>query len=741
MPWMIEAAAILSVVIRHWIDFALVIALLFVNAVIGFTEEHKAENVIELLKKKMALKARVLRNGKWQTIPVKELVPGDVIRVRIGDIVPADASIEEGEYLMVDESALTGESEPAEKTKGEKLYSGSVVKRGEVTAVVTSTGKSTYFGRTIEMVKTTKEKTGMQKIVVKIGDYLIALSLFLILLILLDSFFSHQAMLETIRFSLVLLISAIPVAMPAVLSVVMARGALLLSRKQALVTKLASIEELSAVDILCCDKTGTLTQNRLKTGDIYVSPKFKEKDVILYATLASRREDNDPIDLAILKKAESLKIQTNKYKLVGFTPFDPVIKRTEAIVKNKQTFKVAKGAPQVIAQLCGLDKTKLEKIKKKIDEFASKGFRALGVAIQKNKNWIFVGLISMYDPPREDSLDLIQKIKSLGIKVKMVTGDHIAIAKTIASMLGIGSKIHSMKDLLKLKKKEDFSDLVEEVDGFSEVFPEHKYKIVESLQRKKHWVAMTGDGVNDVPALKKANCGVAVSGAIDAARAASDLVLLKAGLSVIYDAIKEARRIFQRMKGYIIYRMTETIRILFFMTLSILIFHFYPMTVLMLILLILFNDIPILSLAYDNVVEQKTPARFRLKEVLILSTVLGAVGVVSSFLLYYYAVVWLKLSIIMVQTLVFLKLVAAGHSTLFIARNRGRFWKKPYPSKHVLIAILTTDLIATVLAIYGILLAPLGWRLVGLIWGYVIVWMLINDVIKVYVIKKIGIYN
>ncbi len=742
LPWMIEAAAILSAILEHWVDFTLIVILLFVNAVIGFVEEYKAENVIELLKKKMALRARVLRDGKWKIIDARELVPGDVIRLRIGDIVPADAEIISGKYAMIDESMLTGESQPVEKKVGDKIYSGSVVKRGEVDAIVTATGKSTYFGKTIEMVKSVKEKTGVQTLVIKIGDYLIAVALALIFVILIDSFFSGQHLMEALRFSLVLLVSSIPVAMPAVLSIIMAKGALQLARKNILVTKLASIEELSTIDVLCCDKTGTLTKNKLTVGEVYTCNDFSEKEVLLFAALASRKEDNDPIDLAIFEKSEKLGIDTSKYTVKEFTPFDPVIKRTEAIVEvNSERFKAVKGAPQVIMELCKLNEDEQKEIEKKIEDFAKKGYRALAVAIEKNGKWKFVGLISLYDPPREDSAELVQKIKSLGIRIKMITGDHVEIAKTIAKTLGIGEVIYSMKELLKLRKKEEFSELVEKADGFSEVFPEHKFKIVECLQRHGHKVAMTGDGVNDVPALKKANVGIAVYGATDAARAAADLVLLKPGLSVIYDAIKEARRIFQRMKGYIIYRITETIRILFFMTLSILIFHFYPISVLMLILLILLNDIPILSIAYDNVVEQKTPAKFKLKEVLILSTALGLTGVIGTFLIYYYAVTSLKLTLAEIQTLVFLKLVLAGHSTLFITRNRDRFWKKPYPSKYVLIAVLSTDIIAIILSLLGILITPLSSLLVAIIIGYVILWMFIDDFVKVYIIKKLGVYE
>ena len=371
-----------------------------------------------------------------------------------------------------------------------------------------------------------------------------------------------------------------------------------------------------------------------------------------------------------------------------------------------------------------------------VEELAKSRYRALGVAVNIGGKWNFVGIIPLYDPIREDTPLAIRKIKSLGVSIKMITGDHIAIAKNIAKMLGIGDKILSMTELLSIKKEIELEKLVDEADGFSEVFPEHKYKIIDILQKNGHFVGMTGDGVNDAPALKKANCGIAVAGSSDAARAAADIVLLSPGISVIVDAIVEARRIFQRMESYVIYRITETIRILFFMVLSIIIFNFYPITALMVVLLAILNDIPILAIAYDNVVEQKNPVKWDMKKIIPISTALGFTGVASSFILLYIADMMLALSRPEIQTFIFLKLVVAGHSTLYVTRLKDHLWKKPYPNKLLLIGTFGTEIIATIIAVYGIFITPIGWKLATLIWVYAIIWMFINDFVKKIMIEK-----
>lgn len=739
IPWMIEIAALLSALIQHWTDFIIIMILLILNGVVGFWEEHKAENVIEFLKKKMALRARVLRSGKWSIIEARELVPGDVVRIRMGDIVPADLKLVEGDYIVVDESALTGESLPVTKKMGDVVYSGSLIKKGEMTGVVIATGLNTYFGKTVQLVESAKTVSSFQKMVIKIGDYLIFLALILVGLIFFVSIYRHESILDTLRFSLVLTIAAIPAAMPAVLSITMAIGALNLAKKQAIVTKLVSIEELAGVDVLCSDKTGTLTKNKLTVGKPIVFGEFKEEDAILYGALASREEDKDAIDLAILGVLTRYKLEdkVKRYRQVKFRPFDPVIKRTEALIEaeNGETFKVAKGAPHIILDLCKANDELRTKALKLVDNMAAEGFRALGVAVAKDDDWKFVGILPLFDPPRDDAPYAVKTIKSLGVKIKMITGDHAAIARHIASMLGIGKNIVSMSELLKKKSASEIERYVEEADGFAEVFPEHKYTIVDTLQKRGHLVAMTGDGVNDAPALKKADCGIAVAGATDAARAAASVVLLQPGLSVIADAIKEARKIFQRMESYVIYRITETIRVLFFIVFSILVFNFYPINALMIVLLALFNDAPILAIAYDNVVTPNEPSRWNTHKVLFISSLLGVVGVISSFTLFYIAEEVLHLTAAQMQSFIFLKLAVAGHLTIFVTRARGHLWEKPYPGKLLFWAAVITKVLATLIVVYGILVAPIGWSLAALVWVYAILWMFIIDEIKVAALK------
>jgi H+-transporting ATPase len=733
IPWMIEIAVILSGVVRHWPDFFIILLLLVANAVVGFWEEREAGNAIAALKAKLAVKARVKRDGKWITPPARELVPGDVIRVRLGDIVPADARLLGDDSVEVDQSALTGESLPVERKAGEAIFSGSIIRRGEIGALVYATGEKTYFGKTAQLVQDAHTVSHFQRAVLKIGNYLIVLAVVLVAVIIGFALFRGDPILTTLQFALVLTVAAIPVAMPTVLSVTMAVGARLLAKKQAIVSRLVAIEELAGVDVLCADKTGTLTQNKLTLGDPFTVNGIPPEQLILNGALASRADNNDTIDLAViggLKDHERLK----SFQVLHFLPFDPVHKRTEATVKggDGKQFKVTKGAPQVILALSANLAQVKAAAEKAVDDFAGRGFRSLGIArADADGSWQFLGVLPLFDPPRDDAKATIATALAMGVKIKMVTGDALAIAKETAKKLDMGVNILDASALGDAKKQESatVAESIEKADGFAQVFPEHKYHIVDVLQKRGHIVGMTGDGVNDAPALKKADCGIAVSDATDAARAAAAMVLLTPGLSVIIDAIKESRRIFQRMNSYAIYRIAETLRVLFFMTLAILIFNFYPLTAVMIVMLALLNDGAILSIAYDNVHYKNQPEAWNMRMVLGISSVLGVIGVVAAFGLFYLAERVFHLDRAHIQTLMYLKLSVAGHLTIFLTRTRGPFWSIR-PARALWIAVLGTQTLATLIAVYGLFMTPLGWAWAAFVWGYALVWFLINDRVK-----------
>jgi H+-transporting ATPase len=733
IPWMIEVAVILSGVVGHWPDFFIILLLLLANAVVGYTEERQAGNAIDALKDKLAVNARVRRDGEWVTPAARELVPGDVIRLRLGDIVPADARLLDGDEIEVDQSALTGESLPATCRPGDAVFSGSIVRRGEIGALVYATGIRTYFGKTAELVQDAHTVSHFQKAVLRIGNYLIVLAAVFVSVIVAVSLLRGDALLTTLQFALVLTVAAIPVAMPTVLSVTMAVGARLLAKQKAIVSKLVAIEELAGVDVLCADKTGTLTQNSLTLGDPFSIGDTAAADVILAGALASRADNDDPIDLAVLGGLPD-KDALAPYTVTHFEPFNPVDKRTEATVTDTHgtTFKVSKGAPQVILALAA-DTAKVKPaVDTAVNDFAARGFRALGVArAEGNGPWRLLGVLPLFDPPREDAASTIATAKAMGVSVKMVTGDAIAIAKETAAKVGLGTDILDAAGLGDVKKKETpaVAQSIETADGFAQVFPEHKYHIIDVLQQRDHIVGMTGDGVNDAPALKKADCGIAVSGATDAARAAAAIVLLTPGLSVIIDAIKESRKIFQRMNSYAMYRIAETLRVLLFVTGAILVFNFFPVTAIMIVMLALLNDGAILSIAYDNVRYKMKPEAWNMRLVLGIATVLGVVGPIAAFGLFYLGDRVFHLGRPQLQTMMYLMLSVAGHLTIFLTRTRGPFWSIR-PARILVIAVLGTQAIATLIAVYGLFMHPLGWGWAAFVWGYAIIWALASDRIK-----------
>jgi len=740
IPWMIEAAAILSAAIQRWEDLAIIVVLLLLNAGVGFWQEHKADNAIEMLKHRLAPEARVRREGQWTTIPGRELVPGDIVRVRLGDIIPADIRLLEGEYLSVDEAALTGESLPVSKYVSDNGYSGSIVRQGEMDGLVVATGMETYFGKTAQLVEEAETGSHFQKAVVKIGDYLIALAIVLVVLIIVVALFRHESMKETIQFALVLTVAAIPAALPAVLSVTMAVGATALAKKEAIVSRLVAIEEMAGMDILCSDKTGTITTNELSVAEIVPLDEFTDQDVLLYGMLASREENKDPVDDTIVARAKEiagLQDKVDAYQVFAFKPFDPSTKRTESTLQGPEgeKFAASKGAPQVIMELVGEHEGLSSRLDDIVEGQSSKGYRSLGVArTNGDGGWHYVGVIALYNPPRPDSPQTIDTAQAMGVEVKMVTGDHAAVAREIARQVHLGTDILSVDAFID-KPDREARNVVEKADGFAQVFPEHKYHIVELLQEKNHIVGMTGDGVNDAPALKKADAGIAVAGATDAAKSAAAIVLTLPGLSVIIDAIKQSRMIFQRMNSYAVYRITETIRVLLFIVASILVFNFYPVTAVMIVLLALLNDIPIMAIAYDNVLYSDEPERWDMRTVLSMATFLGVIGVLASFFVYFIGKEWLHLDTGELQSFIFLKLAIAGHLTIFITRTRGPFWSIK-PGAALFWSAVLTKVLATFVVVYGMkLVTPIGWKLALFVWGYALVAFVITDFLKVQFYK------
>jgi H+-transporting ATPase len=729
IPWMIETALALTAVTERWTDFGIIAALLALNGLVGFWEEHQAANAIEALKERLAKRARVRRDGEWRVVPAEEIVPGDLLAVQRGDVIPADGRIVAG-AADADESVLTGESLPVSKGEGDDVYSGTVVSRGAPSVRVLATGAATEFGRTAQLTEERGPDSHFQAAIFAIGRYLIGIALCLVAVIVAVSLLRGESVGTTLEFALVVTIASIPVALPAVLSVTMAVGARYLARHEAVVSHLPAVEEMSGVDVLCADKTGTITKNELAIADVAVVAEGADRHVVLReAALTAEPDGQDPIDAAILATTGG---RPEECETLEFEPFDASRKRAEARVREPggATYRVAKGAVQAILDLTGGSAPGADRAAAATAEFASKGQRALAVARADDGAWRLTGVLAIADPPREDSRPTLEQARALGVDVKMLTGDRVEIGREIALQVGMGQEVLESSTIARLEGDE-LAARVEEADGFAQVVPEDKHRIVKALQARGHIVGMTGDGVNDAPALARADAGIAVSGATDAARAAADIVLLSAGLSVIVDAIHRAREVFRRMTNYAIYRITETIRVVLFVTLAIVVFDFFPVTPIQIVLLAILNDAAILTIAYDRVRPSPRPERWDLREVLTIATVLGLAGVIESFSLVGIAIGPFGIGHAEVQTLMYLKLSVAGHLTLFVARTRGRMWSYR-PAWIVLIAVVGTQVLATAIAATGLLMDPLRWGLIGLAWGYAIVWILLLDQVKLW---------
>jgi len=770
LSWVMEAAAIMAIGLANgggeppdWEDFVGIVVLLVINSTISFIEENNAGNAAAALMAGLAPKAKVLRDGKWSEVEACILVPGDIISVKLGDIIPADARLLEGDSLKIDQSALTGESLPVTRSPGDEVFSGSTVKQGEIEAVVIATGVHTFFGKAAHLVDSTNQVGHFQKVLTAIGNFCIcSIAVGMIIEIVVMYPIQHRKYRSGINNLLVLLIGGIPIAMPTVLSVTMAIGSHRLSEQGAITKRMTAIEEMAGMDVLCSDKTGTLTLNKLTVDKslIEVFSRDADKDtVILLGARASRIENQDAIDTCIVGMLGDPKEARDGITEVHFLPFNPVDKRTAItyIDSEGKWCRVSKGAPEQIIELCNLR----EDVKKKalgiIGKFADRGLRSLAVCKQevpeKTKEspggpWQFVGLLPLFDPPRHDSAETIRRALHLGVNVKMITGDQLAIGKETGRRLGMGSNMYPSSSLLGQHKDESIAalpidELIEKADGFAGVFPEHKYEIVKRLQERKHICGMTGDGVNDAPALKKADIGIAVADATDAARSASDIVLTEPGLSVIVSAVLTSRAIFQRMKNYTIYAVSITIRVVLGFLLLALIwkFDFSPFMVLIIAIL---NDGTIMTISKDRVQPSPLPDSWKLREIFITGIVLGAYLAVMTVVFFWaayasdfftekFGVRSIRENHGELTAAIYLQVSIVSQALIFVTRSRSWSYVER-PGVLLVVAFLIAQLIATVIAVYAdwefAKIKGIGWGWAGVIWLYSIITYIPMDILK-----------
>ncbi|MFN3396157.1 MAG: plasma-membrane proton-efflux P-type ATPase, partial [Thermodesulfovibrionales bacterium] len=711
MPWLLELAMAISFILRHYLEGIIIFVLLTVNAVIGHMHSRGSQRAVELLKKKLAVQAKVLRNGKWITKEAREIVPGDIIAVKLGDIIPADAKILSGE-LSIDQSALTGESLPVNATQSGIVYSGSVVRQGEARCVVVNTGMNTYFGKTVELVKIAKPKSHQEEVMMAIVRYMMYLGIAALVLVLAYGLAMHikEHLVTVLTLAVIFLMGAVPVALPAVLTIVQAVGAMELAKKGALVTRLDSIEDAASIDVLCLDKTGTITQNRLSVADSITFSDYKKEDVVIIAALASQEEGMDIIDLAVIEYAKSMGVDFNAYKQISYTPFNPSIKRTEAIIEfNEKQFRAIKGAAQVVISMCrGIDEKTMEKANKTIKAFSSKGYRTIAVArseVDDLDNLKLIGLMPLSDPPRPDSRGMIGEARRLGVKPVMLTGDNIAIAKEIARQVGIGDKIIKLEDIKGLSEDEQVR-IVEEIDGLAEIYPEDKYRVVRLLQSRGHMVGMTGDGVNDAPALKQAEMGIAVYNAADVAKASASVVLTEPGISVIINAVTISRQTYQRMLTWVINKVTKVIEFVGLLTLGFFWLHDIVLSLLGMSLLVFANDFVTMSLSTDNVKHTSNPNKWNVKNITISSLVPGMLLVIEGIIVILIGLRYFHLEWENLRTLVMLNLIFNSQFRVLIVRERRHFWSS-IPGRELLILSTATIIGFALLGIYGIFVPAL----------------------------------
>ena len=742
MPWLLELAMGLSFMLHHTLEGIIIFVLLTVNAVIGHLHSRGSQRAVALLKKKLAIKAKVLRDGEWVMQESRTLVPGDIIAAGLGDIVPADAKVLSGR-LSVDASALTSESLPVEVQQSDIIYSSAVVRRGEARCVVVNTGANTYFGKTAELVRIARPKSHQEAVMMAMVKYMMYFGISALVLVLAYGLLAnlHEHIVTVLTLAVIFLMGAVPVALPAVLTIVQAVGAMELAGKGVLVTRLDSIEDAASIDVLCFDKTGTITQNRLSVSDAVPFSGARKEDVVVAAALASQKEGMDLIDSAVLEYAKTTGVDLKPYRQLSFKPFDPSIKRTEAVVEVEgRRFKAVKGAAQIVMSLCReLDRETKTKADAIIEDFSRSGFRTIAVARSEGDgpdNFKFIGLLPMADPPRPESKDMIAQARRLGIKPIMLTGDNMAIAKEIAGQVGIGSNIIRMADIQGLSEEEQVR-IVEECSGLAEIYPEDKYKVVKLLQSRGHMVGMTGDGVNDAPALKQAEMGIAVSNSTDVAKASASVVLTEPGVGVIINAVTISRQTYQRMLTWVLNKVTKVIEFVGLITLSFFWLHGIVLSLLGMSLLVFANDFVTMSLATDRVTYTPNPNIWNVRNITLASLVPGMLLIVEGMLVIiigrnYFHLEWEHL-----RTMVMLNLIFNSQFRVLIVRERRHFWSS-LPGRELLLLSIATIVGFALLGVYGIFVPPLSPSQVFTVLGFSVFFTLGIDLPKYYIFRRFG---
>ena len=727
VPWMLEVTIVLELILGKRPEAIIIGFLLVFNAGLGFVQENRAQNALALLRKRLPVKARVLRDGQWQLLPAENLVPDDFIHVRMGDVMPADVRLADG-HIQVDQSTLTGESLPLEAGSGQATFAGSVVIRGEASGEVTATGAHTYFGKTAELVRTASTVSHLQAIIFTIVKYLVMLDGALVLILLLYARLAHLPMTEMLPFALILLVASVPVALPATFTLATALGAMELAGSGVLVTRLSAIEEAAAMEVLCSDKTGTITQNRLALTGLQPYSPYEENDLLRFAMLASDAASQDPIDLAILDAAHSHHIDTAGWQTLEVIPFEPATKLSEAVVdKSNQRSRVIKGAPQAVANRV----KRVPQYSPDLERWAAQGYRVLAVAAGPDDDLSFVGLLALEDPPRTDSKTLIQSLHNLGVRVIMITGDALPTARAVATRVGIGDRAVELKTL----EKAAAADVLQS-DVFAGVYPEDKFHIVQALQRSGTVTGMTGDGVNDAPALKQAEVGIAVANATDVAKAAASLVLTNPGLTDIVAAVKTSRRIYQRMLTYTLNKIIKTIEIALLLSVGVMLTRSFVITPLLIVILLFTNDFVTMSIATDTVSCSQQPDRWHIRSLILIGLTLGTLVLLFSFGILLAGRNWLRLPLPQLQTLVFITLVFTGQGMVYLVRQRGHFWDSR-PGKWLLLSSVADIAVVCVLAIRGILMEAIHPQLVFTILIACLCYLAATDFVKVILLRRL----